>query len=702
MTLPKGIFAYDSETDRTDPEDPETTYCCLVQICSIDAQSIDEVILYEDRYAVDAFLDDFCQTMYPCEMHCYNLGGYEFEWLRGALIRKGFTYIEMDRKRKLPPMTWRAIYDKSGLFRMDITNSFGFTLKIKDDMKLFDPAQSMESTAKSVRKDHPEWFEGLDTVKTKVRYNDGWHFYGKDREDFLYYSKLDAWSQSRITKYIVENGMNDKLSSTSTTLRDALGITYPDLEQEWTVSKRYQKDYPPLDREMQDYAESRLIGGFVWGLVGTFHGTFTKLDYKSSYPKEYAYGKLPKGKVRRISSKHPRFEEIMSNDRLVRWLRVSFDYDLKDGYLPCLNAKEGGKARLINRKMRSGHVDDWIYNENLFAEIGRHYDLSNVRILEVWYARGEVGAFERAIEHFFTIKEKSEKKSATQTYAKKAMNGGVHGKTISKTHRKTRVFDKDGEDIEGAEWMETVGDPKYCFMVGLCALENARCRLLRDCRMLIEAGYTIYMCDTDSLIVDASKEECKRILGDQMIWPESSKNKKMKDILGKLDLEAEFDTFKCWGLKRYCELKDGVCVGSAFAGMHDDLQSQILPTWETDGTMYTWTQTARRRLKREHGNVIDVFEKTAGAMNVWWKEEYEMIDRSTQKLIDNQERYGMQYNLDMWRDEYYKLTTGRETVEDMAAYLEDVQYKEVDPYWRRHIEKAYREAMKREDVYYGH
>lgn len=702
MTLPRGIFAYDSETDRTDPADPETTYCCLVQICSIDAQSIDEVILYEDRYAVDAFLDDFCQTMYSCEMHCYNLGGYEFEWIRGALIRKGFTHIEMDRKRKLPPMTWRAIYDKSGLFRMDITNAYGFTLKIKDDMKLFDPAQSMESTAKSVRKDHPEWFEGLDTVKTKVRYNDGWHFYNHDREEFIYYSRLDAWSQSRITKYIVENGMNDKLSSTSTTLRDALEITYPDLEQEWTVSKRYQKDYPPLDREMQDYAESRLIGGFVWGLVGTYHGNFTKLDYKSSYPKEYAYGKLPRGKVRRISPNHPNYAKIMSNDRLVRWLRVSFDYDLKEGYLPCINAKEGGKAHLINRKMRSGHVDDWMYNENLFEEIGEHYTLSNVQILEVWYARGKIGAFEKAIEHFFTIKEKAEKKSATQTYAKKAMNGGVHGKNISKTHRKTRVFDRDGEDIEGAEWMETVSDPKYCFMIGLCALENARCRLLKDCRKLIEAGYTIYMCDTDSLITDASKEECKRILGDQMIWPESSKNREMKDILGKLDLEAEFDTFKCWGLKRYCELKDGVCVGSAFAGMHDDLQAEILPQWKTDGTMYKWTQTARRRLKREHGNVIDDFEKTAGAMDVWWKEEYEMIDRSTQRLIDNQERYGMQYNLDMWRDEYYKLMTGRETEEDMTTYLEDVQYKEIDPYWRRHVEKAYREAMKREDVYHGY
>ena len=73
MILPASIFAYDTETDRLDPDDPETTYCALVQICPIDAQSVDDVTLIESDHAVDDFLAAFEKTPYNCEMHCYNL-----------------------------------------------------------------------------------------------------------------------------------------------------------------------------------------------------------------------------------------------------------------------------------------------------------------------------------------------------------------------------------------------------------------------------------------------------------------------------------------------------------------------------------------------------------------------------------------------------------------------------------------------------
>ena len=130
MILPASIFAYDTETDRLDPDDPESTYCALVQICPIDAQSVDDVTLFESDHAVDDFLAAFERTPYDCEMHCYNLGNYEFEWLRGALIRRGYHNIQMDRRRKLPPMTWRTIYDKAGVFRVDVVNGNRQSVKL--------------------------------------------------------------------------------------------------------------------------------------------------------------------------------------------------------------------------------------------------------------------------------------------------------------------------------------------------------------------------------------------------------------------------------------------------------------------------------------------------------------------------------------------------------------------------------------------
>ena len=88
----------------------------------------------------------------------------------------------MDRRRKLQPMTWRTIYDKAGVFRVDVVNQEGYVLKIKDDMKLFEPSQSMESVAKSMRKEHPEWIECVDVVKENVEYNSGWHFNHERKE----------------------------------------------------------------------------------------------------------------------------------------------------------------------------------------------------------------------------------------------------------------------------------------------------------------------------------------------------------------------------------------------------------------------------------------------------------------------------------------------------------------------------------------
>lgn len=700
MILPSKIFSYDTESDRIDPQDPETTYCCLVQICPIDAQSVDNVTLFESDHAVDEFLAAFERTPYNCEMHCYNLGGYEFEWIRGALIRRGYRNILMDRRRKLPPMTWRTIYDKSGVFRVDVVNKEGYILKIKDDMKLFDPSQSMESVAKSVRQEHPEWFEGLDKVKEKVDYNSGWHFYPEKEESkrdaFLYYSKLDVFSQSRITKYLVEKGLNDKLSSTSTTLRDALEMIYPEIPEEWKRMRKFAKQYPPLDEEMQSFAESRLIGGFVWGEVGTHVGQFSKFDYKSSYPYEYVFGKLPRGEIRRLPFSDPRVPALMQHKGLIRWLRVSFDFQLKEGMLPCINAKEAGICHFVNRKMRNGHVEDWLYNQNLFEEISMHYSLKNVKVNEVWFAKSETGRFAPAIKHFFDKKEASEKGSAMYSYSKKGMNGGIHGKTITKTHRQSRVFREDGEDNEDALWVNSVSKPKLCFMIGFTALENARCRLLHDCRMMIEHGFHVYMCDTDSMITDATPEQAKVILGDHLIYPLDSKTLPMEDSLGKFDLECRFDELRCWGLKRYLQLRDGEVIGSAFAGMHDDVQKNELINWRTDGTIYEWRQRAKVHLKREHGVTIEMSVRKAGAVDVWFREDLIDIDRSAKRLKDNDERFGMQYNLDMWRDQYNQIMLDTETNEDMIAYLTDIRYDEIDPHWKKHVKKAYLKAKKEE------
>lgn len=693
MPLTKAVFAYDTETDRIDPEDPESTYCCLVQICPIDAKSVNDVILYESDDAITDFLQDWESTSHKAEMHCYNLGNYEFEWLRGGLIKNGYRNVEWSKARKIPPHSWRVMYDTAGVFKMDICNSAGYMLTIKDDMKIFDPSLSMATLAASIRMDHPDWWPD-ETVKEEIdRYNDGWHFFGHDREQFLSYSRLDAYSQAMITRYIMSTGMYNKISAAGFGLAEALSIKYK--KAEWINKKNFRQQYPPLSDAMQELAEGSMLAGFVWGEVGTFEGHFTKWDYKSSYPSEYDHGKMFRGKVRRIPYDHKDWDTITQSPMFKRWYLVSFDFELFEGMMPCINAKECNKENHMNLKMRQGRIEKKLYAEEYLDEIAHHYEI-DVQYIECWYARAQTGGFSDVIRYNFELKESSPKKSPTYRKAKLNMNGGIHGKTITKTSRKHRIFEEDGEDGD-VLWEESLSEQQYCFMIGFTAMQNARCRLLKHCRLLLEAGYHIYMCDTDSLITDASDAEVRRILQDAVI---NTGDKDMKDILGKFEKEAEFNQFKCWGLKRYVELQDGEYISSAFAGMHDGIQRELLPLWNTDGTLYEWSQLMKYRLQTKHGVTLVDGIKHAGARDVWWHPEYD-DGGAMRRLMGMQDKYGDEYVQSYLDDFYRKNGADKDYTEDMVAFLKDIRYDEVDPYWKHHIREAYEAAKLEEGMWFG-
>lgn len=704
MGLPSAPFAYDTETDRLDPDDPETTYCCLVQICAVDAADPSDSILIESEDAVGDFLDLLEDTSHDCEMHCYNLGNYEFEWLRGALIRKGYMNEDMPEgrsKRKLQPHSWRVMYDLAGVFKMEIRNRDGYTLLIKDSMKIFHPAMSMKEVADSIRKLHPDWWSSVDDVKTKVGYNQGWHFTGKDREAFIFYSRLDAFSQAMILRYLIQTGMDSKLSAAGWGLTEALQLRYGH-EADWENKREFKARYPPLPDEWQLFVEERTIGGQVWGLTGTHFGHFSKWDYKSSYPAEYHHGDLMIGKVRILTPGDAAYERIRSSPNHVRWFKVRFHAKLREGRMPCLNAKEAGRTRFVNAKMDECDVDGF-YAEALLIEIAYRYELTDVVIEEMWYAHKRVGDFADVIEYNFNKKETS--KGALKVKAKLNLNGGIHGKTITKSQREKRVFARDGEDDE-ERWVAESTEAQFCIMIGFTAMQNARARLLKHCRAIEDAGFTIYMCDTDSLITDATAEQVREILGDACIQP----GEKGIQILGRLELEAEFTCFKCWGLKRYCELDGfipersdmfaGFVIGSAFAGMHEELQERLLPFWKTDGTLYSWKQLSKRRLKRDHGTILEPAEKHAGSRDVWWRDDMDLCDRAVSRLMGKLGEEQTQMFLESYYSDLAASSLDKIGNEDMIAYLEDIRYDEIDPYWRRHVEKAYNKAINGEKMFY--
>lgn len=486
----------------------------------------------------------------------------------------------------------------------------------------------MASASESVRHDRPEWFFSVESTKEATDYHEGW----LDPEDLwlgfsLHYARVDAFSQAMIARWLISKGLGSKITAPSNGLKMALQIRYFDQTdmsqvgyvQEHQAAEKFRQMYPPLNREMQDVAERSIIGGEVWGETGTWKGTFCHLDYSSSYPYEYAYGKMFRGRVQRVLPDSPLWERTLKAD-VFRWVLVSFSFNIKDTGMAAISGREcvtpwEPMTGRLNKKIREGRVVKRLYTESYWQELQRHYDMSEVTIHEIWWAKRFEGDFAPFIKMCYETKNHLKKiglgKSADYDQWKKAMNAGIHGKTITKTHRRSRTF-FDGEMQLNSE----VTEPEYCFMLGFTGMLNARERLLRHCRMVREAGHHVLMCDTDSMVVDCPVSELKRILGD---WFTSEESEDMEHNLGRFEVEtfegrAEFDEFRCWGLKRYMELDHGRIRKTAFAGMHEELQPQIID-WETDGTKYQWEQIGKKTLY--YGVNLLYVRKTAGAEDVW-------------------------------------------------------------------------------------
>lgn len=619
-------FAFDTETDRYEDGHIRT---CLIQVCSLGASSLDDVRVLEGWDCYERFFDLFDECLHDVDCRMFNLGGYEFDWFKDLLSER----YEFTRSRRPAKGCWSCVADNHSVYSVKIVNQHGKMMRISDDLKRVGGNRSMKSTAEAVRRSRPDWFPDGMEVKEETEYNNGWYTerdtFPERYERFMHYSKQDAYSQAMISRWLKEFGVGGNLTASSAGLDMALALKYRGVKASELDGKEkrytrmdFEKKYPPLDREMQDIVEESLLGGFVWGGTGTWHGTFTHVDYSSSYPYEYAFGNMFSGTVQRLIAGQCRkstWNRVLSGDYM-RWMLVSFDFSLAGG-MPAISGRECRTSEnpmigSANKKMKTGHVTRRLYTESYLNELKMHYTLTNIEVHEVWFAKRAVGEFRVFIEKCYSEKSRPELKGTMEREMWKLfMNGGIHGKTITKTHRKERVF-------EGGDHLEAVvNEPELCSLIGFTGMMNGRERLLRHCRRVLEAGHRVLMCDTDSMVTDCTEAEIKEIIGDWFAHESGS----MEHSLGRFEIETdkdgntEFDEFKCWGLKRYLELNHGEYRKSAFASMHDDLQEKLLPQWETDGTMYAWEQTGK--VKDKYGKIVTMVTKHAKAENVWYEEK---------------------------------------------------------------------------------
>lgn len=635
-------IAYDTETDMIPGcEVPRTV---LIQICAVDAHDDSDVYMIEGTDCFERFFEAFECVNSNIDCHCYNL---KYEWSRiyhGYITRANvlYDYWESDResetREKQPVGTWSILEDTFNVYCVTFVNSRGYKLKMTDDSRRFAGGQTMAKTASQIRKSNPDWWPDDTGVKLETEYNHGWFSDDSDKhKNFLMYSARDAYSQAMITRWLDARGFTE-LTSASHGLDIALLTRYnrPDAPVEDRVTGGYReikqakeafaREYPPLSRDMQDIVEDSLLGGFVYGDRGQHFGTFVHVDYSSSYPYEYAFGKLFRGVVKVVMPSNPKSAEILKSKTVFRWVLVSYRFDgLNPVGMPAITRGECETSefcefvgiRYKNKKMRSGVVSHRLYTETYFEELQQHYNISDIVIHEIWYAKRSSQDFYDFIEMCYVGKEKTKDANGKNTVEsnefKLLMNGGVHGKTITKTRRRSITY-RTG--VRTGEM--TVSKPLYCALIGFSAMQNARERLLRDCRKVQECGLKVLMCDTDSMVIEATEQQARDALGES-IRPDAP-NGDMRN-LGRFDFEtyenqAEFDEFCCWGLKQYMEVQNDSIRKTAFAGMRISVQEKILPSFPFDGSLVKWQQKAQKTT--EWGIDIVDAKKSAKSESIWY------------------------------------------------------------------------------------
>lgn len=616
-------FSYDTETGQC-PDGLIRTV--LIQYCNVNATTPEEVVMIEGEDCFLEFFKRFEETGCPMECHAYNLS-YEISWIIPQ-IRDSYQWVEWNNK-KMRPGTFTVMADPMACYAFKICNHRGYVLRMTDDLKRVGNV-SMAEASKSVKKQHPEWFVNLpgETKERTSEYN-VWYTYEEGdprKESFRHYARVDAFSQAMIARWIIERGYDISLTSASNGLKMALAIRYQDSEsidnktKNFYAKKDFNRFYPVLPREMQDLCEDELVGGFVYGDVGDHKGKFFHYDYSSSYPAEYHHGKMFIGRVFKITVESPNWDRVLDAPNYFRWYVCSFDFRIKERGIPAISGKECRTVDTLmngkwSKKMREGICENKLLTESYLDELTKNYDITNLKIWECWFAKRKSGDFAPFIEKCYAEKSRPELKGTMERHEWKLfMNGGIHGKTITKTHRKKVTYPNGIRTIE----KETTA-PDYCALIGFTGMMNARERLIRHCRMVREAGFEIYMCDTDSMVTDCPPDEAKRILGNDAFESEDGGI----NNLGKFEIETfegkeDFNEFRCWGLKRYLELDHGVYRKSAFAGMHEDIQPKILPTWKTDGTKYEWTQ--KGSISGPFGKIVTDVIKHGGAENIWNEE----------------------------------------------------------------------------------
>lgn len=553
----KNKYTADFET-TTDPND-----------CRVWAWAICNIYDYDEIYFgndIVSFISK-CNELANCDIYFHNLR-FDSQFIIWYLLKTGFKYANKRENPKSLTFT-SLINNENQIYEMDIyfDVKFGKNKAFYNKVCIFDSLKKLPFTVKKIAKDFK-----LPVQKLKLDYlapREKGHIFTKDEKDYLKNDVLIMAMALRVQ-------FDQKLTK-MTIGADAL-TSYKNI-----IGENKFKDYfPVLDETTDKELRKAYHGG--WTYVNPHFqnkdiGKGKVYDVNSLYPWAMRYNVYPVGLPEYFMGQYQ-----PDKRRPLYIQRLSCEFKLKPGYLPCIQIKHSlyysATEYLVESK---GNVQLTLCDVDLKLFFD-HYYVWNIEYIDYWSFKQEDGIFNKYIDTWYKLKENST--GAIRQLAKLMLNN-LYGKFATSPD----IIEK--KPILENDVVRYVVDEKYTkdgvyIPVGIWCTAYARNKTIRTAQKVYDRF--IYA-DTDSVHLDGDAEpvELKGEIDDKKLgkWANESNFERGRFLKAKSYIEEELVDKEVFDNNKKEKEPDALIYkrGNNYyhlnvkcAGMNDAIKQKV--TWE--------------------------------------------------------------------------------------------------------------------------
>ena len=261
---------------------------------------------------------------------------------------------------------------------------------------------------------------GLETTKGDIDYNKYRHEGYNPSYDEWDYLKRDIFIVTQaLYKNIIEGGMT-KMTSSSDALASFKQSLSPDEKNPKKVNDYYRQWFPCLDSNVikhdffngtyDEFIRRSYRGGWTYynGDKPTIVGDGVVYDVNSLYPSVMQDCLLPFDKPIEFEGHYNELDE-KTKKRYPLWImKIHCQFEIKPEHLPCIQLKQN--SRWVGTEYLKSSEDEMVtlYVTNVDWElINKQYDIFNPVYAGGVAFRGQVGIFDRYINHWKEVKEQA-------------------------------------------------------------------------------------------------------------------------------------------------------------------------------------------------------------------------------------------------------------------------------------------------------